>query len=233
MSSATTDNKKPVHSYDYRRFGKGGGEQKKGESILGGASFLREGEQKKEEEKKFNVQVSEFEEKVIKVKRVSKTTRGGRQSRVWVLVAAGNRKGKIGFAIGKSKEYSTAFYKAAKKAAKTAVRVPMNSKGTIYHEYLGKHNASRILLKPAKEGTGIIAGGPVKKLLLLAGYKDLYSKNLGANNPINMIRATINALQSQKSPRMIAKLRDKTFEELFHLPPKPEPEVISEDQLEA
>ncbi|KMZ96316.1 hypothetical protein PVNG_02454 [Plasmodium vivax North Korean] len=166
---------------------------------------------RKEGEKKVgSLNVNEFEEKVIKTKRVSKTTRGGRQS----------RKGKVGFAIGKSKEYSTAFHKASRKAYKNAIKVPMNSKGTIYHEYLGRHNASRILLKPAKEGTGIIAGGPVKKLLILAGYKDIYSKNLGANNPINMIRATLDALLSQRSPRMVAKLRDKTFEELFHLPPK-------------
>ncbi|ADX97972.1 30S ribosomal protein S5 [Mycoplasma suis] len=209
--------KKVGFYYDYKKSREETNVKRKNSNLPAG-SQLKDGEQKKEDEKKtFNWQISEFEEKVIKIKRVSKTTRGGRQGRVWVLVAAGNKKGKIGFAIGKSKEYSTAFSKAAKKAAKRAVRVPMNSKGTIYHEYLGKHNASKILLKPAKEGTGIIAGGPVKKLLLLAGYKDLYSKNLGANNPVNMVRATFDALLSQRSPRTIAKLRDKTFNELFHL----------------
>ncbi|AGX88774.1 30S ribosomal protein S5 [Mycoplasma parvum] len=226
------DNKKVGFYYDYKKSLEDTNFKRKNSNLPNGSSLpqQKDGEDKKKEEERkiLNWHLSEFEEKVIKVKRVSKTTRGGRQSRVWVLVTAGNKKGKIGFAIGKSKEYSTAFSKAAKKAAKRAVRVPMNSKGTIYHEFLGKHNASKILLKPAKEGTGIIAGGPVKKLLLLAGYKDLYSKNLGANNPVNMIRATFDALLSQRSPRTIAKLRDKTFNELFHLEPKEKDESIEE-----
>ncbi|RAO95018.1 30S ribosomal protein S5 [Mycoplasma wenyonii] len=214
---------KPVgFYYEYKKFSKFTGPKPTGTDDQG----------KKKDDKKYNTFANEFEEKLIKVKRVSKTTRGGRQSRVWVLVAAGNKRGKVGFAIGKSREYSVAFNKAAKKAIKTAVQVPMNSKGTIYHEFLGKHNASKVLLKPAKEGTGIIAGGSIKKLLLLAGYKDLYSKNLGANNPINMLRATFNALLSQRSPRMVAKLRDKTFEQLFRLPPKTLEELTEgEDEI--
>ncbi|CCE66730.1 30S ribosomal protein S5 [Candidatus Mycoplasma haematominutum] len=218
--STKVEAKKTVLLYDYRKKVREN-EAKKGENIPGGSRILKNVEERKEDDKRLlNLQLNEFEEKVIKVKRVSKTTRGGRQSRVWVLVAAGNKKGKLGFAIGKSREYSLAFRKAARKAVKNAIKVPMNSRGTIYHEFLGKHNASKVLLKPAKSGTGIIAGGPVKKLLLLAGYKDLYSKNLGANNPVNMVRATFNALLSQQSPKQIARLRDKTFEELFHLPPR-------------
>ncbi|AFN65147.1 30S ribosomal protein S5 [Mycoplasma wenyonii str. Massachusetts] len=219
--SYPTDEKPVGFYYEYRKFSKST-ETKPSEE-----------QAKKKEDKKYSSYLNEFEEKLIKVKRVSKTTRGGRQSRVWVLVAAGNKRGKVGFAIGKSKEYSVAFSKAARKAIKTAVQVPMNSRGTIYHEFLGKHNASKVLLKPAKEGTGIIAGGSIKKLLLLAGYKDLYSKNLGANNPINMLRATMNALLSQRSPRLVAKLRDKTFEELFRLPPKVLEEFAEGEELVA
>ncbi|AHC39966.1 30S ribosomal protein S5 [Mycoplasma ovis str. Michigan] len=207
--------------YEYKKFSKFTGPKPAGQDEQG----------KKKEDKKFSSYLNEFEEKLIKVKRVSKTTRGGRQSRVWVLVAVGNKRGKVGFAIGKSKEYSVAFSKASRKAIKTAVQIPMNSRGTIYHEFLGKHNASKVLLKPAKEGTGIIAGGSIKKLLLLAGYKDLYSKNLGANNPINMLRATMHALLSQRSPRTVAKLRDKTFEELFRLPPKSPEELLEGEEL--
>lgn len=160
---------------------------------------------------------SEFEEKVVKVKRISKTTKGGRQSRVWVLVVAGNKKGKVGYGIGKAKEFQDAVRKAVKNAMKNQIRVPMNSKNTVFHEFLGKHGASKVLVKPARPGTGIIAGGAIKTVLELAGYTDIYSKNLGSNTGMNMIRATMKALQAQRSPAFISRLRDKTFEELFHI----------------
>lgn len=129
----------------------------------------------------------------------------------------GNKKGKIGFGIGKAKEFQDAIKKAIKNANKNQVKVFMNSKKTVFHEYLGKHGASKVLVKPAKPGTGIIAGGAIKTVLELAGYTDVYSKNLGSNTSMNMIRATIKALQAQRSPSYISRLRDKTFEELFHL----------------
>ncbi|AEG73749.1 30S ribosomal protein S5 [Mycoplasma haemofelis Ohio2] len=160
---------------------------------------------------------SEYEEKVVKAKRVSKTTKGGRQSRAWVLVVIGNKKGKIGYGIGKSKEFQSAVRKAVKNAMKNVVKVSMNSKGTVFHEFLGKYGASKVLIKPAKPGTGIIAGGTIKTILELAGYTDIYSKNLGSSTPMNMIRATIEALKNQRSPAYISRLRDKTFKELFHL----------------
>lgn len=160
---------------------------------------------------------TEFEEKVVKVKRISKTTKGGRQSRAWVLVVVGNKKGKVGFGIGKSKEFQDAVRKAVKGAMKNLMKVSMNSKKTVFHEYLGKHGASKVLVKPAKPGTGIIAGGAIKTVLELAGYADIYSKNLGSNTSMNMIRATLKALQEQRSPSYISRLRDKSFEELFHL----------------
>lgn len=160
---------------------------------------------------------TEFEEKVVKVKRISKTTKGGRQSRAWVLVVVGNKKGKVGFGIGKSKEFQDAVRKAVKSAMKNLIKVSMNSNKTIFHEYLGKHGASKVLVKPARPGTGIIAGGAIKTVLELAGYSDVYSKNLGSNASMNMIRATLKALQEQRSPSYISRLRDKTFEELFHL----------------
>lgn len=162
-------------------------------------------------------QNSDFEEQVIKVKRISKTTKGGRQSRIWILVAVGNKKGKAGFGIGKSKEFPVAIKKAMKNAMKNVVHLSINSKGTVFHEYLGKHNSSKVLIKPAKQGTGIIAGGAIKKLLELAGYQNVYSKNLGSNTAINMLKATMNALQNQRSPAEVATLRDKTFKELFHI----------------
>lgn len=160
---------------------------------------------------------SDFEERVVKVKRVSKTTKGGRQSRVWVLVVSGNKNGRVGFGIGKSKEFQDAVKKAVKNANKNRIRVIMNERKTVFHEFLGKHGASKVLIKPAKSGTGIIAGGVIKTVLELAGYTDVYSKNLGSNTSMNMIRATLKALEAQRSPSYIAKLRDRTFEQLFHL----------------
>lgn len=139
-----------------------------------------------------------------------------------MLVVVGNKKGKVGFGIGKSKEFQDAVRKAVKSAMKNLIKISMNSKKTVFHEYLGKHGASKVLIKPARPGTGIIAGGSIKTVLELAGYSDVYSKNLGSNARMNMIRATLEALQEQRSPSYISRLRDKTFEELFHLDKKEE-----------
>lgn len=157
---------------------------------------------------------SEFEEKLVTWKRVSKTTKGGRQGRIWTLVVVGNRKGMVGFGIGKAEEFPDAMKKASKNALKNVVKVKINEKGTVYHENIGKHCASRVLIKPAKVGLGIIAGGPIKIVLELAGYGDIYSKNLGASSAMNMVAATIKALLSQKTPAEIAQLRDKKVTQL-------------------
>nr|WP_307292035.1 30S ribosomal protein S5 [Mycoplasmoides fastidiosum] len=147
-------------------------------------------------------------------KRVSKTTKGGRQGRIWTLVVVGNKKGSIGYGIGKAEEFPDAMKKAVKNALKNVVKVKINANGTVYHENIGKHCASRVLIKPAKIGIGIIAGGPIKTVLELAGYTDIYSKNLGSSSSMNMVQATIKALLKQHTPAEIAKLRDKRIEEL-------------------
>ncbi|MDQ0513617.1 small subunit ribosomal protein S5 [Mycoplasmoides fastidiosum] len=156
----------------------------------------------------------EFEEKLVAWKRVSKTTKGGRQGRIWTLVVVGNKKGSIGYGIGKAEEFPDAMKKAVKNALKNVVKVKINANGTVYHENIGKHCASRVLIKPAKIGIGIIAGGPIKTVLELAGYTDIYSKNLGSSSSMNMVQATIKALLKQHTPAEIAKLRDKRIEEL-------------------
>ena len=155
-----------------------------------------------------------FNEKVVAIKRISKTTKGGRNMRFSVLVVIGDKKGQVGFGMGKSAEIPNAMKKASKNARNNIAKVTMNKKGTLYHEVVGKSCAAKVLLKPAPEGTGIVAGGAIRAVIELAGFKDVYTKNLGKNTAVNMIRATINGLKAQKTPSYIANMRDKKVSEL-------------------
>lgn len=155
-----------------------------------------------------------FIEKVVQIKRISKTTKGGRNMRFSALVVIGNKKGDVGFGMGKSIEVPDAIKKALKNANNNIHHVRINKNGTVYHENFGKHGAGKILVKPAPKGTGIIAGGPVRAVVELAGYHDIYTKSMGSSTPINVIRATINGLVNQYTPTEIAKLREKKISEL-------------------
>ncbi len=155
-----------------------------------------------------------FIEKVVQIKRISKTTKGGRNMRFSALVVIGNKNGEVGFGMGKSIEVPDAIKKALKNANNNIRQVKINKNGTVFHEKIGRHGASRILVKPAPKGTGIIAGGPIRAVVELAGYYDIYTKCLGSSTPINAIRATIDGLSQQFSPYEIAKLRDKKVSEL-------------------
>jgi small subunit ribosomal protein S5 len=155
-----------------------------------------------------------FEEKVVGIKRISKTTKGGRHMRFSALVVIGDKNGKVGYGVGKSTEVPNAIKKAIKNARKNIVEIIMNKRFTLYHEIMGHHGASRVLLKPAPEGTGIIAGGAIRAVIELVGFKDIYTKNKGSNTALNMVQATINGLINQRHPSIIAKLRDKDIKEL-------------------
>jgi small subunit ribosomal protein S5 len=155
-----------------------------------------------------------FEEKVVGIKRISKTTKGGRHMRFSALVVIGDKNGKVGYGVGKSTEVPNAIKKAIKNARKNIVEVIMNKRFTLYHEIIGHHGASRVLLKPAPEGTGIIAGGAIRAVIELVGFKDIYTKNKGSNTALNMVQATIDGLINQRHPSVIAKLRDKDMKEL-------------------
>ena len=155
-----------------------------------------------------------FEQKVVKIKRINKTTKGGRKMRFSVLLVIGDRKGNVGFGMGKSVEIPNAMKKALKNAKNNLTKVIMTKKGSIYHDVIGKACAAKILLKPAPLGTGIVAGGAIRTVIELAGYSDIYTKNLGKNTPANMIQATINGLKAQKTVEYIAKMRDKKISEL-------------------
>ncbi|MDR2369725.1 MAG: 30S ribosomal protein S5 [Mycoplasmataceae bacterium] len=155
-----------------------------------------------------------FEEKVVGIKRISKTTKGGRHMRFSALVVIGDKNGKVGYGVGKSTEVPNAIKKAIKNARKNIVEIIMNKRFTLYHEILGRHGASSVLLKPAPEGTGIIAGGAIRAVIELVGFKDIYTKNKGSNTALNMVQATIDGLINQRHPSLIAKLRDKDIKEL-------------------
>ncbi len=159
---------------------------------------------------------SDLEDKVITINRVTKVVKGGRQFRFAATVVVGNRKGKVGIGLGKAKEMPDAVKKATQAATKNLINVELIDNRTISHEIIVKEGAVRVMLKPAKEGTGVKAGGPVRDVLELAGVKDVLSKSLGSSTKVNMARATLNALKAQKSPSHVAALRGKTVEEILN-----------------
>ena len=161
------------------------------------------------------VKKSPYEEKVISIGRVSKTTKGGRTMRFTATVAVGDRKGKVGLGTGKASEVPTAISKAIKAAEKNVISINLVEGRTLSHEAIGKCGAAKVLVKPAKAGSGIIAGGPVRNVLELAGVKDIISKSLGSNTQINTAKAAMDALKQQKSASHIASLRGKTVEEII------------------
>ena len=157
----------------------------------------------------------ELTEKVESIKRVTKVVKGGRHMRFSALVVVGDGNGHVGAGIGKAVEIPEAIRKGKEDAIKKLVSVPVDENGTIPHDYVGKFGSASVLLKKAPEGTGVIAGGPARSVIELAGIKNIRTKSLGSNNKQNVVLATINGLAELKTPEEVAKLRGKTVEELY------------------
>ena len=161
-----------------------------------------------------NSEAPEFEEKVVTIKRVTKVVKGGRNFKFTALVVVGNGKGKVGVGLGKAIEIPEAIRKGKEDAMKNMIEVPVDDTASIPHDIIGNYGGASVLLKRASEGTGVIAGGPARSVVELAGIKNIRAKSLGSNNKQNVVLAVMDGLKQLKTPAEVARLREKTIEEV-------------------
>ncbi len=157
----------------------------------------------------------EFVDKLVAINRVAKVVKGGKNFGFAALVVVGDQKGRVGFGKGKAREVPEAIRKASQEAKRNLVRVPLREGRTLHHDAQGRWGAGKVVLRAAPPGTGIIAGGPMRAIFETLGVQDVVAKSTGSSNPYNMVRATVNALQNQTSPRMIASKRGKKVSEIL------------------
>jgi small subunit ribosomal protein S5 len=158
---------------------------------------------------------SDFVEKLVHINRVAKVVKGGRRFGFAALVVVGDQRGRVGFGHGKAREVPEAIRKATESAKRVMLRVPLKDGRTLHHETVGHHGAGKVIVRPAEQGTGIIAGGPMRAVFESLGVGDVVAKSLGTSNPYNMVRATFDALKQQQSPRHIAQRRGKSVAEII------------------
>jgi len=157
---------------------------------------------------------SSFVDYVVNVNRVTKVTKGGKRFSFAAMVVSGDQQGNVGIALGKSKEVSSAIQKATNKARKSLISIPLRG-STIPYDVKGQHGASRVVIRPASVGTGVIAGGAVRAIMEAAGVKDVLAKSIGSGNRMNVIKATLNALAQLRTATQLAKMRGKTVHEII------------------
>ncbi|MBR5177397.1 MAG: 30S ribosomal protein S5 [Lachnospiraceae bacterium] len=157
----------------------------------------------------------ELEDKVVAIKRVTKVVKGGRNMRFSALVVVGDKKGHVGAGLGKAAEIPEAIRKGKEAAMKHMIELPLDENGSVPHDYIGKFGSATVLMKRSPEGTGIIAGGPVRNVLELAGFKNIRTKSLGSNNKQNVVLATIAGLNELKTPEQVAAARGISVDELM------------------
>ena len=157
----------------------------------------------------------EFADRLVAINRVSKTVKGGKRFGFAALVVVGDQKGRVGFGKGKAKEVPEAIRKATEQAKRQMIRVQLREGRTLHHDMEGRHGAGRVVMRTAPEGTGIIAGGPMRAVFEMLGVQDVVAKSNGSQNPYNMIRATLDGLKNQTSPRSVAQRRGKKVADLL------------------
>ena len=179
----------------------------------GWVEFLEGGAHMRQE--RIDASQLELEEKVVSIKRVTKVVKGGRNMRFTALVVVGDGNGHVGAGLGKATEIPEAIRKGKEDAAKNLISVALDENDSVTHDYIGKFGGASVLLKKAPEGTGVIAGGPARAVIEMAGIKNIRTKSLGSNNKQNVVLATIEGLRQIKTPEEVAKLRGKSVEEIF------------------
>jgi small subunit ribosomal protein S5 len=157
----------------------------------------------------------EFADRLVAINRVSKTVKGGKRFGFAALVVVGDQKGRVGFGKGKAKEVPEAIRKATEQAKRQIIRVQLREGRTLHHDIEGRHGAGKVVMRTAPEGTGIIAGGPMRAVFEMLGVKDVVSKSIGSQNPYNMIRATMDGLKKESSPRSVAQRRGKKVADIL------------------
>jgi len=165
----------------------------------------------------------EFADRLVAINRVSKTVKGGKRFGFAALVVVGDQRGRVGFGKGKAKEVPEAIRKATEQAKRSMIRVALKDSRTLHHDMEGRHGAGKVVMRTAVAGTGIIAGGPMRAVFEMLGIQDIVAKSIGSQNPYNMIRATIDGLKHEASPRSVASRRGKKVAEILR---KPEAETV-------
>ena len=168
----------------------------------------------------------EFSDRLVAINRVSKTVKGGKRFGFAALVVVGDQKGRVGFGKGKAKEVPEAIRKATEQAKRNMIRVPLREGRTLHHDMEGRHGAGKVVMRTAPTGTGIIAGGPMRAVFEMLGIQDVVAKSIGSQNPYNMIRATLDGLKKEASPRMVAQRRGKKVADILRREGAPTTEAV-------